>query len=108
MSTKYYATQRAGWVGETDITWGEANSNSMPPNQICKQSRVTNLLLNKHCTLACFASLSVTNDKVFVKVCLHWQHLLVIMPATVTRHFFPLPHWAAQHKPYLHWQNLVQ
>ncbi len=30
--------------------YGQANSTGMPPDQICKQSRVTNLLLYKHCT----------------------------------------------------------
>jgi hypothetical protein len=31
-------TQGAGKLGQNDVTWGEANSTGMPPEQICKQS----------------------------------------------------------------------
>ncbi len=30
--------QGAGWLGKNDVTWGQANSTSMPPDQKTKQS----------------------------------------------------------------------
>ncbi len=35
-------------LSQNDVTWGQANRTDMPPDQICKQSWVTNLFLHKH------------------------------------------------------------
>ncbi len=48
METKHDVTQGAGYLFQNDITWGEANSTGVPPDQICKQSWVMNLSLSKH------------------------------------------------------------
>jgi hypothetical protein len=37
-----------GHLGKNDVTWGQANSTGVPPDPKSKQSRVTNLSLNKH------------------------------------------------------------
>jgi hypothetical protein len=38
MLTKHDVTQGAGLLGQNDNTWGQANINGVPPDQICKQS----------------------------------------------------------------------
>jgi hypothetical protein len=48
MKTKNDVIQGAGWLGKNDITWGQANSTCMPPNQSSEHSSVTNPSLYKH------------------------------------------------------------
>jgi hypothetical protein len=38
MQIKNDIIQRAGYLGKNDITWGQANSTGMPPDQKSKQS----------------------------------------------------------------------
>jgi hypothetical protein len=37
-----------GKLGKNDISWGQANSTGVPPDQMSRQSRITNLYLYKH------------------------------------------------------------
>jgi hypothetical protein len=38
MLTKNDVIQVAGWLGQNDVTFGQANSTDVPPNQKIKQS----------------------------------------------------------------------
>jgi hypothetical protein len=41
--------QGAGYPGQNDVTWGQDNCTSVPPDQKSKQSWITNLSLYRHC-----------------------------------------------------------
>jgi len=47
MLTKKYIIQGSGWLGHSDITWGQANSTGVPPKQTkLKLEDLTNLSTN--------------------------------------------------------------
>jgi hypothetical protein len=58
----------AGLLGQNDVTWGEANSSGVPPDQIRKQSRVMNLSLHKH-WLHC---ISLSRSCLLIEIIICW------------------------------------
>jgi hypothetical protein len=56
---------QSSWAKMTSLG-GQANSTGMPPDQICKQSLVTNSSLYKHCVRHCNTYKDITcNDLIY-------------------------------------------
>jgi hypothetical protein len=48
MQAKNDVIQGAGLLGKNDVSWGQANSTDVPPDQISKQIGITNPPIYKH------------------------------------------------------------